>query len=153
MFFIQGAHGALEGFLAHTEALLNILGGRTVSKGQSASGLLQFVQQLVGKIAEASLANALQREVELAVGAHINHGGGQHIASMGFGLEYLVVVNESRTAVIGHHLEAEGCFLLYYDLHFLSAVVVGGPCGLQVALHLGRSHNALGLGSMWTCTK
>ena len=71
MFFIQGAHGALEGFLAHTEALLNILGGRTVGKGQSAAGLLQFVQQLIGKIAEASFANALQREVELAVGAHI----------------------------------------------------------------------------------
>lgn len=26
MFFIQGAYGALEGFLAHAEALLNILG-------------------------------------------------------------------------------------------------------------------------------
>ncbi len=145
MVFIERAHGSLEGFLAHTKALLNVGGRGLVGEGQTSVSLLKLVAQLVGKVAEAALANALQRKVEFTVGANVDHSGSEHIAGMRLLLKNLIVVDKAGTAVIGNHLEAKGRFLLHNHFHLLTSMILGGQSALQIALHFGRGHNALRL--------
>ena len=142
---VERAEGALEGFLAHSESGAYVVGGGIVSEGEPVAGCgLQLLEQLVGKVAETAFADALDGEVKLAVGAHLHDGGGEHVAGMGgLLLEDLVVVELSGAAVVGNDLESEGRFLLHDGFHFLSAVVVERGGGLEVALHLGRGHDAL----------
>lgn len=129
--FIESSYCALEGFLAHAEAFADVVGIAAVAVGKMMGRLIaEFVEELVGEVAEASFADALEREVEFAVGTNVYNGGVVDVAGVRLGLKYLVVVDESGAAVVCDDFEAKGRFLLYDDFHFLSAVVFAGLCRL-----------------------
>lgn len=136
--FIESSYCALEGFLAHAEAFADVVGVAVVAVGKVVGRhIAEFFEELVGEVAEASFADALEREVEFAVGTNVYNGGVVDVAGVRLGLEYLVVVDESRAAVVGDDFEAKGRFLLYDDFHFLSAMVFAGLCRLEIAFHFG----------------
>ena len=77
---VECAHGALECFLAHPEAVGNGFGGRVVAVGQFAARLEEFLPERVGKVAVAVDAEGLELDVEFAVGAHAADVAAQEVA-------------------------------------------------------------------------
>ena len=124
MLLIQSAYGAFEGFFAYSEAFFDFVGRAAVGKWQGASGSAEFVEKYFGEVSETRLADALELEVEFAVGTHGDNCGREYVAGMGLGFENLVVVNHSGAAVVGYDFKTEGRFLLDDDFYFLTAMIM-----------------------------
>ena len=144
---VEGAEGSLEGFLADAETVTDVVGRGGVGEGQTASGrFTEGIEEVVGEITETAFTDALDGEVHLAVRTYLDNGHVEHVTCVGgLGLEDLVIVEQTGTAVVGNHLEAQRRLLLHDGFEFLSAVVLKGCGGLEIALHFGRGHDALRL--------
>ena len=92
--------------------------------GRVGPGSAEFVEKYFGEVAETRFADALEREVEFAVGTHGDNCGREYVAGMGLGFENLVVVNHSGAAVVGYDFKTEGRFLLDDDFYFLTAMIM-----------------------------
>ena len=142
MLFVERADGAFERLLRHFETFGDGFRLTAVGEGQEASRFAQCIEEHVGKIAETPFADALQTDVEAAVGAQLHDRSFQHLPAARQTVVGFARIDEAGVGIVHDHLHAQGRTLPSQELNRAPTVVIARRCGTEIAIHLGRGRKA-----------